>query len=53
MWWIFGIIAGFAVLVVASACKVSGDASREEEAENAKIEKGRDSVESKRFSETD
>ena len=50
---ILGLFAVFAVLVVIGACRVSGDASRQEEAENAKIEKGRDSVEGERFSETD
>lgn len=50
---ILGLFAVFAVLVVIGACRVSGYASRQEEAENAKIEKGRDSVEGERFSETD
>lgn len=40
MWWIIGAITLFAVILVFAACKVSGDASREEESRNTKIEKG-------------
>ena len=42
MWWIVGLFAVFAVLVVLGACRVSGDASRQEE--------GRDSDGSEGFS---
>ena len=40
MWWIIGAITLFTVLLVFAACKVSGDASREEESRSANSEKG-------------